>query len=700
MKAKAINSLIRLIGVVSLFAAGPAWAGEAGLDQATRPLDVPIREQVERVPEVSPKKKPAKAPEPEKKAEEDKGPKFFVEKIVLEGCESIDIEDLKPLIEQYENKETTLSELNRLAKALERLYVQKGVIASVSLPPQEIDDKTVTIRVLESRMGALHINDLRYFSKDRIAYYWHPEPGEILFYDDIARSLQLMNKNPDREVKASLHKGDEPGTTDVTLSADTAFPLHFTASWDNEGSPYTGEFKKGTGLVHNNFLGLDDTLIVGRMFTQHGDYTGVYAYHSVPVTNFGTSIFYGHSYGKAFPAKEYEMAGIDSRSRDSSFFIHQDIFSGKDYVGEVYVGLDAKNKVTKQNGAVTNQDRLRIARLGGTYTHKGFGSVTYISPEASIGLDAFGSRPRNDLSSRDASSKFYKLGMSLQHKRMLPLSMQGSLRLKGQVSSSKLAPQEQFYLGGANSVRGYASGDYAADHAIQANAELLIPAFFIPDSLKLPHASKTVKEDTAMVVFADYGFGNKKGHDSAEDPRQGRLASVGAGIRTKIYDQAVVKLEWGFPIGDDPFTQRGHSRFHASISFQDDLPKTIERIEESIEENNIKLWARELINRELRNQGSALREKLYFSFFAAKRARQKGRLTKAKEYYEQSLALVDSVYQQAEIYVRKCVQQKKTIQAQNEMALEYYNSGRMQKAKEIWQETVQEGQLEPLVLKF
>ena len=95
-------------------------------------------------------------------------------------------------------------------------------------------------------------------------------------------------------VKASLYAGEKPRTTDVTLDVTTRFPLHFTAGYDREGTPSSGKDRWTVGALHNNFLFVDDTLIFGYTFGKN--FYGIYGYHSVPITNFGTSVLYGYSY--------------------------------------------------------------------------------------------------------------------------------------------------------------------------------------------------------------------------------------------------------------------------------------------------------------------------------------------------------------------------------------------------------------------
>ncbi|MFC1631527.1 ShlB/FhaC/HecB family hemolysin secretion/activation protein [Candidatus Omnitrophota bacterium] len=523
-----------------------------------------MRKELEKKLKAPPMEKPEikKGEEAEKAKEEET---FINKKIDLIGCESFSADDFKEIVEKYENREVSLKELDVLAKEIEKEYFKRGVMAACFLPPQEIKEGVVILQVVEAKMGDLEIQKHGYFKEDMINDYWKIKPGEVLRYDKMLDSLYLMNKNPDREVKATLHAGKTPQTTDVVLNVDTRLPIHFTSSFDKEGGVLTGRKRKGLGIKHNNFLGFDDTLLVGHMFGD--DFSGTYAYHRVPINSFGTSLLYGYNYSKAFPKKEYEPFGIDTRVKNTSFFIYQDMFKNGDYLGEVYLGLDAQDKTTKTKAEGTlNRDRLRILRLGSNFVHRGSRTVTTLNPEFSQGINGFGARRRDRLSSRGAKNTFSKFNLGAQCKRALPLNLEANLKLNSQFSSTELAPQEEFFLGGINSVRGYPSGDYLADSAVQANLELLFPAFFIPKDLRLPY-SGPLKEEVTGLIFFDYGYGEKRGAGEPEK-KTANLKSVGAGIRIRLLDWVLLRLEWGFPLGDQTITEKASSRFHISFDLE------------------------------------------------------------------------------------------------------------------------------------
>lgn len=684
-----------------LFLCQPVYAqvNPSAVERATREVDQLNREDREKLEKLKtiPEKpsKPAPSVEPIKKEEQ----KFYVKKVVLAGCETYTQEDFAFIISKYENKEVGLSDLNVLAKEIEREYLKKGVITAVFVPQQDVKDETVRLQVVEAKFGELQIQDHKFFKKSRLTYYWKMHHGEVLRYDKLSKSIQLMNKNPDRQVKAALHAGKTPGSTDVYLTPVTHFPAHFTSSFDREGSTSTGRSRQGYGLRYNNFLGFDDTLISGYTFGR--DFFGQYAYHSLPVSSEGASVMYGYSHSASTPSKEYASQGLKSRARTSSLSLHQDIYSQGDYLGEVSLGFEANDKTTWLNTGVYNRDRLRVFSASGNYLHRGIGSALYIAPELSQGVDAFGaSRRGNPLASRNAKTDFTKFGISAQYKKSLPLNLQGNIKFKAQVSSTKLFPQEQFSLGGIDSVRGYPSGDYQADNAVSNSLELLIPAFFIPSSLRIPYDNSPLQDETTVITFLDYGWGKRRSPLTTEK-KFANLLSIGGGLRFNLFNQALLRIEAGFPLGANrTITETAKSRVHVSFEFQDKLPEEIERIRKMIEDERVQKWSWALLDMALRDTESALAKKVNGYLYQARKNMREGNYKEAKAAYEKLQDLGIALYRQSEDYAHGSLAQKKELQESLKLATLASKEGKFDEARQQLHKVLEEAKPRPLVFEF
>lgn len=671
------------------------------IEKATRETDrfgrrETIEEQLRTPPKSAEIKRGAVA-----EGEEEKG--FFIKKIEMVGCESFSCKDFSAILEKYENKELKLKDLHTLAKEVELEYLKRDVIAAVFVHfgEKEKIKQTAVLQVVEARMGELRIQKGTYFNSERLKHYWKimPGSGEILHYDKISKSVQMMNRNPDRKVKADLRAGKKPGTTDIILTPKTTFPVHFSASFDNEGSAATGRGRTTLGIRHNNFLGLDDTFLSGYNFGNF--FSGIYAYHSVPLNYNGTSLLYGYSHDQAKPTKQYTPDNIKSDATNTSVSLHQDLYSRDTYLGEISLGFEADDKTVKLNTGPYYRDRLRIFSLSGAFFRRNTKSTTYFTQEYSQGVNAFGaSGENNPLASRGAKPVFSKFKVGLWHKRVLPADFQLNFRFKAQLSSRKLTPQEEFSLGGMDSVRGYPNGDYLADNAVTESLELLIPTFFIPRSWSLPYADRPLKDQLTPVFFVDHGWGKRRGARATEHKSVNQLG-IGPGIRIRLYNQANLRFAWGFPIAaNHPITEKGDSQFHFSVDFQDRLPEEIERIQKVIEEENIKRWTRKLIDEEFSSPDNPIRDKIYNYLQLAENNYKEGNLEESKRLYEKIRDTGLSLYEQVRDYVQECIWQQKELQKMHKLALATYEEGRFEEAKELWEKIIQEAKPKSLILEF
>ncbi|MBF0217849.1 MAG: ShlB/FhaC/HecB family hemolysin secretion/activation protein [Candidatus Omnitrophica bacterium] len=572
-------------------------------DRDTSEVDKGIFEQVSQKLQPKPETTPEIKDVPDAKPE---GKEVFISRIVIEGVESFAPETFIPIIQPFENRNLTKPELDSISKKIQREYLKRGVIAACFIPPQDIKDGVLKLKVIESRYGELMVQEHKFFDPELLNRYWTLKTGEILRYDKLSRNMQLLNSNPDRKVKASLQAGKQPGTTDIVLSAETKFPVHLTGSFDREGNPTTGKERKGIGLRHNNFLSAGDTLITGYNYGSY--FSNIYAYHKVPITNTGTSVMYGYAYSKSAPKKDQQPLGLSSTSKTSSVFLYQPYFYSKQYLGQLQAGMEFKDKNVKRNRiGVYSNDRLRVLKGGGNIGTTLFKGALNIAPILSQGINGFGAHRKTRLSSRVSSvnngieNTFTKVNMNIDY--MLPLeeNMRLVLRSRSQLSDRKLGSQEEFSLGGLDSVRGYPPSDFLADDAFLTNLELQVPFSFLPKEIKFPYGERPISEEIVGILFWDYAHGERKGELNSQlragSKRDVDLSSIGTGIRVRVANQALLRLEYGHPIGfQRMISESGVDKVHFSVEFEDQFPQELERLKEIIDKEKTRKLAKKILD--------------------------------------------------------------------------------------------------------
>ncbi len=71
--------------------------------------------------------------------------------------------------------------------------------------------------------------------------------------------------------------------------------------------------------------------------------------------------------------------------------------------------------------------------------------------------------------------------------------------------------------------------------------EILIPTPFVPDWFKVPYGERPIKDEITGVVFFDCAIGAKRGKLGGEQPLD-RMASIGAGVRVRLLNQALIRF--------------------------------------------------------------------------------------------------------------------------------------------------------------
>ncbi|MEM7816979.1 MAG: POTRA domain-containing protein, partial [Candidatus Aenigmatarchaeota archaeon] len=107
-----------------------------------------IKEEKKEAPiEEVPKEEPTKQPITQK---------VLIKKIVVEGITLVSKKEIEKITSQFENKELTLEEMQKIADLITDLYRKKGYATSRAyLPPQTIKDGILNIKVVEGKVGKI-----------------------------------------------------------------------------------------------------------------------------------------------------------------------------------------------------------------------------------------------------------------------------------------------------------------------------------------------------------------------------------------------------------------------------------------------------------------------------------------------------------------------------------------------------------------
>ncbi len=509
--------------------------------------------------------------EKEPSKEEPSGPaeqQFFVRQVVLKGNESISIDILEPFVTPYEGRDLTLTKANELARKIESEYRYRGYIATlVFFPPQKVVDGTLTIQIVEGRMGKLYIEGNKWFSDSAIRRYWAIKENEVLRYEDVRRNAKRMGENPDRTVRVVLKAGEKPGYTDVYIKVEDHFPFHATFQFDNQGVRPTGKRRFDFVTRYNNWIIPDSILLAGTVFGK--DFGAVFTQYIVPLTAHGTKLVSGFSHSQVAPKKEFKSLDINGIAQTYTVSLHQTLLDRERFLSNGWVGFDFKESTTRSTVGTRRRDRLRVLHSGFDFAYRDKWGITAFENEISFGIKLFGaSGESNPLAGRaGAEPDFIKFEPKLTRSFSLPYDTQAIGKLSSQLSPHKLTPQEEFFLGGATTVRGYPEGDFLGDQGILLNFEYLVPFRFLPKTWKVPHSDQPLWKETKFVFFYDLGYARLRGPASTEIQKR-FLSGIGAGIRIRLSKYLYGRVEFAHVLGQEPLTDSDHTRVHFSLQVQ------------------------------------------------------------------------------------------------------------------------------------
>ncbi len=160
--------------------------------------------------------------------------------------------------------------------------------------------------------------------------------------------------------------------------------------------------------------------------------------------------------------------------------------------------------------------------------------------QLSVGVNGFGATDN----AAAPDSEFLAWRGQAQYVRRLAPETLLVVRSNLQLADRPLLVQEQFGLGGLNSVRGYRQDVLLTDAGWSISAETVLPV------LRLGAVDGVLQ----LIPFIDYGVGWNVG--DRLDPDEPELLGVGVGAQLRMGDRFSARLDWGVPLLERPNRDR------------------------------------------------------------------------------------------------------------------------------------------------
>ena len=480
-------------------------------------------------------------------------PRFDVLEFVVEGNTVLSTLDIERAVYPFLGEAVTVADVEKARAALENAYRDRGYpTVFVDIPEQRVDSGVVSLRVTEGRVGRKRITGARYYSQGRIASQTSAlAEGEVPYFPDVQQEIGALNRGADRQVTPVLRPGRGPGEVEVELKIDDATPLHGSIDLNNRYSAGTEPLRLGVNLRYDNLWQREHSIGLNYL-TSPQDFSQVEVYALTYVIPFAAS-------GDALA-----LYGVRSNSNVASIgdvnIVGQGVIAGLRYVMPLRApaprshtftaGIDYKDfdeNVGTGSQAFTTPISYTplVAQYSGAYRDPA--STWQYSLGANFSVRGLsddivdcGGQQLNEFSCKrfGAQANYFYLRGEVTNTRALPAGFEFFGRFSYQLTEQPLVANEQFPIGGVDSVRGYTEFAFAADYGYTGTVEA-----------RTPLARGVADERNGEVrglAFYDFGLGR------LNDPLPGQidrinLASAGVGLRLKAWRTLLAAFDLAFP---------------------------------------------------------------------------------------------------------------------------------------------------------
>lgn len=458
-----------------------------------------------------------------------------------------------------------LDAVKKAVEALEKAYKDAGYgTIFVDIPEQAVADGVVRLKVTEGTLEHVRVHGARYFSGRQIrAALPALVEGETPHLPTLQRELATIEaRTADRNVTPILKPGAAPGTVDVDLVVRDTLPLHGFIEVDDRRTADTTPNRASAGLSYDNLWQRQDSVslqyqtapadrrnatvesatYLGHVGDSGGEAALSYIHTSSNVLALGTLgvLGKGDIYGL-----HWQQTLVNTPAGAQNFSLGVDY---KDVLTEVFP--DA----TGPTGGAAVLTPVRYLNWSGTYSQvwRLPRSTFVTSLGMGFGIQGLVNQVDEFANARfDASPAYLYLRLSGAATQRLPGRFALLARLSGQWSANPLVNNEQFALGGLDTVRGYLEAETLGDSGAAATLELQSPAAGA-------HLGAALSPLYAFV-FVDGGVA------TLLEPLPGqaynlRLWSYGAGLRLERLTGFTGTLDYALPQADGIRTLKRQGR--------------------------------------------------------------------------------------------------------------------------------------------
>ena len=349
-------------------------------------------------------------------------------------------------------------------------------------------------------------------------------------------------------------------------------PLLRRRPYDNFGTNTTSKhrlnaaFNTGNLITSGDYLMLRGLTGLDRIDLNKLSYGR--AEYLFPIDYNGTKLGlnYANSIYKA--GEEYTILDIHGKAHVAGIYLTHPIIKTRKDTLDIRFGFDYKDVYDYMLNNLRSEDNIRVFNLGITYDltdniqGRNIINLTYHQGVRNL----LGGNGKNDpdASRLNADGAFAKYTADVIRVQKLPGYNHLMLKASGQLSEDALFVAEQFYIGGAGSVRGFRPSSQSGDSGYLGSAELHLSPIYPETKIGNQDSGQKLGDTIKLVLFADHGGVYKNNRQPGEN-KDDYLTSIGAGIRLYYSKNFSFRLDWAVPRIKDHFNSKNSETYAQAV---------------------------------------------------------------------------------------------------------------------------------------
>jgi hemolysin activation/secretion protein len=500
-------------------------------------------------------------------ASADANERFDVLEFRVLGNSALPVTEVERAVYPYAGPNKTLKDVQAAREALERAYRTAGFgTVFVDIPEQDVTGGVVRLQVTEGRIDRVRVSGVRYFSQRRIlAALPAVQTGQVPQLPALQAELATLNaQSTDRAVTPVLKAGRTPGTVDLDLRVNDSLPVHGGASLNNRYTPDTSQLRTTIDLSYGNlFQDFQSLAFEYQTAPQRpADERVLSLSYVAPLGQSRNllAVYVADTSSNVAAVGALSLLGVGQVY--GAHLIHPFLPLGA-FTQSLNFGGDYKDFSQTVNvpGQAPDKTPIRYINWSMVYSLAEHTARhdTIVSLGADFGIRGLPNRADQfDFKRFDARPNYSYLRATVERREALPFGTSLDARLGFQIAAGPLVSNEQFAIGGIDTVRGYLESLVLADSGATTSLELRGPPWGF--------AHDATNNHIMVYVFYDAGIASTLDPLPSQQARF-ELESVGGGMRLVALHGLDAMLDWADPLRTVSTVRRYHSRVEFQLHY-------------------------------------------------------------------------------------------------------------------------------------